>query len=95
MLRDSGLSQCRFGGLAGKDFRVNREAAIRDRAVPDVMVPFAATLKVTANGPSVGEDSTKLLVMQDVETRAVVVGDAVQLQQLWNQGSQFLRQEIG
>ena len=48
LLRDTGLSQHRVGGVPGQDFPVHRETPFRDRAVPDFMVTSARPLKLTS-----------------------------------------------
>lgn len=98
LLRDTGLPQHRVGGMPGEDLPVYRKTPSCYRAVPDFMVPSAGSLKMTSmrrespsrpgcNWPSEDQDVTIFVLVQYVETRAPVVGDAIQLQQLGDKGS--------
>ena len=47
LLGDAGLLQHGVGGMAGQNLVIDREAAVRDRAVPDFVIAAAGTFKRT------------------------------------------------
>ncbi len=107
LLRDTGLSQYRVGGVSGKDLAVHGETPFRDRTVPDFVVTFAWSLEATSlaheespsrpecNWPSEGENATVFVLVQHMEARSPAADGAIQFQQLGDKRSQFLNQNLG